>query len=230
MLSDPLLTEHYAHLGFGAVLIDQQHGLLDERTAFECVQRLEKFPSCFSIIRVCDNTTALISRALDAGACGIIAPMINNVDDAKRLVDQCRYAPVGKRSWGPTRALITDAGTEQANNYVKVFAMIETAEAIKNLDAILDLEGLDGAFVGPSDLSISLGVAPSGSPTDPTVVAAIKKVLKGCQARGKLSLLYCGDKERARASLAEGWSGVFPGADIGWMMAAAKEFADVIKN
>ena len=75
MLSDPLLTEHYAHLGFGAVLIDQQHGLLDERTAFECVQRLEKFPSCFAIIRVCENTTALISRALDAGACGIIAPI-----------------------------------------------------------------------------------------------------------------------------------------------------------
>merc|ERR1711872_410979 len=154
MLSDPLLTEHYARLGFGAVLIDQQHGLLDERTAFECVQRLEKFPSCFPIIRVCDNTTALISRALDAGACGIIAPMINTREDAQRLVEQCRYAPVGKRSWGPTRALIMDAGTEQANNYVKVFAMIETAEAIKNLDDILDLDGLDGAFVGPSDLSI----------------------------------------------------------------------------
>ena len=230
MLADPLLTEHYAKLGFGSVLIDQQHGLLDERTAFECVQQLEKFPSCFPIIRVCDNTTALISRALDAGACGIIAPMINNVEDAKRLVDQCRYAPVGKRSWGPTRALIVDAGPEQANDYVKVFAMIETGEAIKNLDSILDLDGLDGAFVGPSDLSISLGVAPSGSPTDPTVVAAIKKVLEGCQARGKLCLLYCGDKERAQAALAEGWSGVFPGADVGWMIAATKEFADVVKK
>merc|ERR1712179_322125 len=87
MLADPLLTEHYARLGFGAVLIDQQHGLLDERTAFECVQRLEKFPSCFPIIRVCDNTTALISRALDAGACGIIAPMINTREDAQRLVE-----------------------------------------------------------------------------------------------------------------------------------------------
>merc|ERR1712154_723269 len=206
MISDPIVTEHYARLGFGAVLIDQQHGLLDERTAFECVQRLEKFPSCFPIIRVCDNTTARISRALDAGACGIIAPMINTREDAQRLVEQCRYAPVGKRSWGPTRALIMDAGTEQANNYVKVFAMIETAEAIKNLDDILDLDGLDGAFVGPSDLSISLGVAPSGSPTDPVVVAAIRKVLDGCRKRGKLSMLYCGDKERAKESLAEGWS------------------------
>jgi len=230
MLADPLLTEHYAKVGFGAVFIDQQHGLLDERTAFECVQRLEKFQSCFPIVRVCDNTPSLISRALDAGACGIVAPMINNVDDAKQFVEQCRYAPVGKRSWGPTRALIVDAGTEQANSYVKAFAMIETAEAIKNLDTILDLDGLDGAFVGPSDLSISLGVAPSGSPTDPMVVAAIKKVLQGCQKRNKLSLLYCGDKERAKASLAEGWSGVFPGTDVRWMIAAAKDIVDVVKN
>merc|ERR1711942_522394 len=147
--------------------------------------------------------------------------------DAQRLVEQCRYAPQGKRSWGPTRALIIEASPKQANDYVKVFAMIETAEAIKNLDEILDLEGLDGAFVGPSDLSISLGVAPSGSPTDSVVVAAIKKVLEGCQKRNKVSLLYCGDKERAESSLAEGWSGVFPGADIAWMLGAAKEFADI---
>merc|ERR1712203_904155 len=106
MLADPLLTEHYAKAGLRAVLIDQQHGLLDERTAFECVQRLEKFPDCFPIVRVCDNSTALISRALDAGACGIIAPMINNPQEAKSLVDQCRYPPHGLRSWGPTRALI----------------------------------------------------------------------------------------------------------------------------
>merc|ERR1711937_956705 len=117
MLADPLLTEHYARLGFGAVLIDQQHGLLDERTAFECVQRLEKFPSCFPIIRVCDNTPSNISRALDAGAAGIIAPMINTVEDAKELVEQCRYAPEGKRSCGPTRALVLDLAPDVANQH-----------------------------------------------------------------------------------------------------------------
>ena len=76
---------------------------MDERTAFECVQRLEKFPSCFPIVRVCDNTPALISRALDAGASGIMAPMINNVQDAKKLVRQSRYPPHGVRSFRPTR-------------------------------------------------------------------------------------------------------------------------------
>ena len=116
-----------------------------------------------------------------------------------------RYAPGGVRSWGPSRALILDAGTEQANNYVKVLAMIETREAIENLDSILDLPGLDGAFVGPSDLSISLGVAPQGRPTDPVVTGAIDKVLSACKARGKLKMLYCGDKQWAKEALSQGW-------------------------
>jgi len=228
MVADPLLTEHYAQIGFGAVLIDQQHGLLDERTAFECVQRLEKFPNCFPIIRVADNSPALIGRALDAGAGAIIAPMINNAQDATRLVQQCRYAPVGVRSWGPSRAMAMGVGTEEANSYVKVLAMIETREAIDNLESILDVSGLDGAFVGPSDLSISLGVPPSGTPTDPTVTTAIDKVLAACKARGKLRMLYCGDKKRAKEALSQGWNGVFPGADIVWMRAAAQEFADIV--
>jgi len=228
MLADPLLTEHYAQLGFGAVLIDQQHGLLDERTAFECIQRLEKFPDCMPIVRVADATPALIGRALDAGASAIIAPMINNAQDAKKLIEQCRYAPDGVRSWGPTRALIVEAGTKDANSYVKVLAMIETREAIENLDSILDLPGLDGAFVGPSDLSISLGFPPSGSPTEPVVTKAIDKVLEGCKKRGKLRFIYCGDKERARQMLDKGWNGVFPGADVAWMRDAAKQYADII--
>ena len=124
---------------------------------------------------------------------------------AKSLAFQNRYAPAGVRSWGPTRALIMEAGAEQANSYVKVLAMIETREAIENLDSILDLPGLDGAFVGPSDLSISLGVAPSGTPTDPVVTGAIDKVLAACKARGKLRMLYCGDKERAKQALSQGW-------------------------
>merc|ERR1711972_206759 len=236
-VADPIVSEHFAKAGLGVVLIDQQHGLLDERTSFECLQRLEKFPACFPMVRVADNTPALISRALDAGACGIVAPMISTKEDAQRLVEQCRYAPHGKRSWGPTRALIGEATTEQANDYVKVFAMIETREAIENLDSILDLEGLDGAFLGPSDLSISLGVPTDlGLPKcqytlarwDPEVIAAIQKVLDGCKSRGKLGLIYCGDNERAKACLKQGWSGVFPGADIGWVAAAARASASIV--
>jgi len=221
MLADPILTEHYAKAGLGAVLVDMQHGLLDERTAFECIQRLEKFPNCFPIVRVCDNSVALISRALDAGALGILAPMINNADDARRFVEQCRYAPRGKRSWGPSRALALGM---EANDNVKVIAMIETREGIQNLESILDVEGLDGAFVGPCDLSISLGFPPKGVPTEPTVVNAIAKVLETCKKRGKLSMLYVGDQERARSALEEGWDAVFE-ADVSWISKHASEFA-----
>jgi len=228
-LADPILTEHFAKAGFQAVLIDQQHGLLDERTAFECVQRLEKFPSCFPIVRLADRSPSRISRALDAGAAGIIAPMINTLQEAKELVEQCRYAPEGKRSWGPTRALVLDLSPSVANNHVKVFAMIETKEAIENLDEILDLEGLDGIFLGPKDLSLALGVAPASNPSNPIIVSAINKVLEGCKKRKKLSLLFCGDKERARSAVEEGWSGVFPGSDMAWMIKVAKEFASVLE-
>merc|ERR1712107_588004 len=209
-VADPIVSEHFAKAGLGVVLVDQQHGLLDERTSFECLQRLEKFPACFPMVRVADNTPALISRALDAGACGIVAPMINNKEDAQRLVDQCRYAPKGKRSWGPTRALAGDITPEQANDYVKVFAMIETREAIENFDSILDLEGVDGAFLGPADLSISFGITKDlGLPKDPEVVAAIQKVLDGCKSRGKLGLIYCGDSQSSNL-LATGLVGSLP--------------------
>jgi len=259
-VADPIVSEHFAKAGLGVVLIDQQHGLLDERTSFECLQRLEKFPACFPMVRVADNTPALISRALDAGACGIVAPMINNKEDAQRLVDQCRYAPKGKRSWGPTRALAGDITPEQANEYVKVFAMIETREAIENLDSILDLDvrailgkanknsktsanqrkarannkpiiaqGVDGAFLGPADLSISFGITKDlGLPKDPEVVAAIQKVLDGCKSRGKLGLIYCGDSQRAQTCLQQGWSGVFPATDIKWLVTAAKSAASIL--
>jgi len=230
MIADPLVTEHYAKAGLQAVLIDQQHGLMDERTAFECVQRLEKFPNCFPMIRVADNCPSLISRALDAGACGIIAPMVNTREDAVRLVEQCRYAPVGKRSWGPSRASMGEVTTVEANTYIKVFAMIETREAIQNLDSILDLEGLDGAFLGPSDLSISLGVNTDlGVPRDPEVVSAIQKVLEGCKTRNKLGMIYCGSRERARQCLDQGWGGVFPGADMSWITATARDMATLVE-
>lgn len=180
-----LVTEQYGKLGFGAVLIDQQHGLLDERTAFECVQRLEKFPSCFPIIRVCDNSTALISRALDAGATGKYCLLIGQwiltlSSDWSRHPGAHDQHGGGGQEAGPAmsvsaswsallgthqvtsahekidmniiqtvdRALMIGTPPDEANKYVRVFAMIETAEAIKNLDEILDVEGLDGVFVG----------------------------------------------------------------------------------
>jgi len=227
-ISDPIVTEHYGKLGFGAVIIDQQHSLMDERTAFECIQRLEKFPSCFPIVRVCDNTPALISRALDAGAAGILGPLINTAGNAERLVTQCRYPPDGVRSFRPSRAMIMAAQPEEINSHVKAFALLETAEAISNLEEILNVKGLDGVFVGPSDLSVSLGVRPIGNLQHPDMLHATNKVLEGCKNHGKLAMIVVPSKEAAEQKLSEGWSGVFPGYDINWIISAAMQYAEIV--
>jgi len=226
LIGDPILTEHYAKAGFQAVLVDMQHGIYSESIAFQCIHRLEKFPNCFPMVRVSDNNPGLIQRALDAGAHGILAPMINNAEEAKRLVASCRYPPLGVRSWGPTRALAS-YNTVEANNAIKVIAMIETADAIKNLDEILDVEGLDGAFIGPCDLSISLGAPPLSNPTAPHVVEAITKTREGCQKRGKIGMIFVGDKARAQEALEEGWSLCIPAADISWMTETIANIVDI---
>jgi len=225
LIGDPLLTEHYAK-HFNVVLIDMQHGIYSEETAFQCIQRLEKFPDCWGLVRVAQNSYARIQRALDAGAHAILAPMVNNAEEAEYLVKNCRYPPLGIRSWGPTRAL-AHYDADAANKAVKVIAMIETKEAIDNLDAILDVEGLDGAFVCPSDLSLALGEPPLASPTATHVIDAINRVRDGCKARGKLSFLFVGDKHRAQEALTEGWSVCIPAADISWMRAAIEDIVDI---
>jgi len=226
LIGDPLLTETYAKAGFDVVLVDMQHGIYSERTAFECIQRMEKFPDSTCLVRTANNDPALIQRALDAGAQGVLAPMISNAEEARFLVKNCRYPPEGVRSWGPTRAFALH-DTKAANKAVKVIAMIENQEAVDNLDEILDVEGLDGAFVGPCDLSIALGAPPLATPTAPHVVDAITRVREGCKARGKLGMLFCGSKERAEEALKEGWSVAFPQADISWMVEAAQRITDM---
>ncbi|XP_023344901.1 uncharacterized protein LOC111714094 [Eurytemora carolleeae] len=180
----------------------------------------------YAKVRVADNNPGLVQRALDAGAFGIVAPMIINAEDAKLLVINSRYPPMGVRSWGPSRAL-ANPDTTQANLLVKVFAMIETQEAVDNINEILDVDGLDGVFVGPCDLSISLGVLPKATPTEPHVVDAIEKVKNGCQSRGKLGLLFCGDQTRAKEALREGWSLTFPGADLSWITSTLSNITDI---
>jgi len=226
LLGEPLLTEHYAKGGFNAVVVDMQHGIYSEKTAFDCVQRLEKFPHCFPLIRVSDNNPGLIQRALDAGALGILAPMINTPAQAEALVRSCRYPPLGERSWGPSRALAV-SDPHEANSVVKVIAMIETREAIDNLDAILDVEGLDGAFIGPCDLSISLGEPPQGTPTAKHVIDAINKTRDACKARNKIGMIFVGDKHRAQEALEEGWAFAAPGADALWLSKLIADITDI---
>ncbi len=150
-------AEVMAHTGWDSLLLDMQHGLMDYQTALTMLQAIST-TEVTPLVRVPWNEPGIIGRMLDAGAQGIICPMVNTRADAEALVGACRYAPQGYRSMGPTRASVYAGSdyTTQANSSVIVMAMIETRQALDNVDAIASTPGLDGLYIGPGDLGQSL--------------------------------------------------------------------------
>src|SRR5258708_18228727 len=203
-LPAPIVAESIAREGFVAVTIDQQHGLWDTAATAVAIAAIRAVGSA-PIVRVPLGAVATASRALDFGAEGIIAPMINTVADAKAFVSAAKFPPLGERSWGPTRAMtlagIGDAKTylRDANENIVTLAMIETKTAMANIDAIAAVPGIDVLFVGPSDLSIGLTDRKELDPHSDTVEAALDKIVAACRNAGKVRGPYSGHPARAGA-------------------------------
>jgi len=154
-------AEVMAHQGFDSLVVDMQHGVVDYQVAVTMLQAIST-TDVVPMARVPWNDPARLMKILDAGVYGVICPMINTREEAEALVRHCKYPPRGHRSWGPVRASIyagADYG-DHANDDIVVMPMIETAEAMKNLDEILSVPGVYGVYVGPSDLSLALGLKP----------------------------------------------------------------------
>jgi 4-hydroxy-2-oxoheptanedioate aldolase len=185
-------AEILGHAGFDSVTVDMQHGMFDFNAVLPMLQALSATPAV-PIVRVPWNDTAVIMHVLDAGAYGIICPMVNNRADAERLVAACRYAPVGMRSYGPARGLLYGGADyfDHANDEILVLGMIETLEGIKNLDDILATPGLDGVYIGPNDLALVLGARAGSDLTDKRCVDAIAHILARAQAHKKLAGIFC---------------------------------------
>src|SRR3990172_12512095 len=178
-------AEIFAHAGFDWLTIDMQHGLIDYQVAVTMLQAISTTETV-PIVRVPWNEPGIIMKALDAGAGGVIVPMVNSKAEAEAAVAACRYAPLGVRSYGPTRARF-GAGrdyVQRANDNVLCIVMIETKEAIASLDAILDVPGVDAAYIGPADLSVSLGLPPASDHEETVFANAVRAVLDGCRKRG----------------------------------------------
>lgn len=193
--------------GFDWVCIDTQHGLAGQDVMVEQLQALA-ITGTPGFVRVTWNEPDLIMRALDAGAQGVIVPMVNTADDARRAAGACRYAPRGYRSWGPIRAALgrPDFSVETANREVVCAVMIETEQALRNLDEILAVDGVDAVYVGPSDLAVSLGMAPTGDPSEARHVEAVEAIVDGCRRQNIVAGIHCGSVETARRWLARGFS------------------------
>ena len=195
------IAEALAHQGYDTLLLDNQHGLIDLRTVQEMLNSLSSSPTV-PIVRVSWNDPAEIMQCLDAGAAGVVCPMISDREEARRFVQACRYPPVGYRSFGPIRAKLIDPDGF-ANPLA--FAMIETAGAVEHLEAIAATQGLDGLFVGPWDLSLSLGYAKEADFTDPKFLRLIERILQTCKSHGLVPGIFVARIEDARKVHAMGY-------------------------
>jgi 4-hydroxy-2-oxoheptanedioate aldolase len=195
------LTEIIGLLGFDFVVIDMEHGPVDIGMAEDMVRAAE-CAGVTPIIRVSHNTGHLILRALDVGALGIHVPEINEVDEAKQMVASAKYGPEGHRGLAGVRAsrygLVGSMPeyTAAANRETMVIAHIEHIDAANHLDELLEVDGIDVYYVGPVDLSNSLGVP--GQAKDPKVVACVERCIKQIVAAGKIAGCIAADANAAR--------------------------------
>jgi 4-hydroxy-2-oxoheptanedioate aldolase len=224
-------AEVMAHQGYDSLTVDMQHGVIDYQTAVTMLQAISTTP-VIPLARVPWNDAAPIMKILDAGAYGVICPMINSPEEADALVRACKYAPRGFRSWGPVRASIyagSDYG-DHANNDLIVMPMIETAQAVKNIDAILSVGGIDAVYVGPSDLALTLGAKPRLDHDDPAVVDAQLKIVAACKRHGVVAGIHNATSGYALKMIAAGYQFVTLASDARFLAARAAEEASAVRK
>ena len=217
-------AETMAHQGWDSLTVDLQHGVVDYQAAvnmFTAISTTGTMP----VARVPWLDPGILMKVLDAGAYAVICPMVNTRADAERLVAATHYPPRGTRSFGPIRAMLY-AGADypqHANDTVVAFAMIETKEALDNLDDILDVDGLDAIYIGPSDLSLALGCKPTFDDVDPPAAEAIDHILARAKARGVVAGIHNGTPEAALKRIAKGFQFVTISSDARLMAAGAAQ-------
>ncbi len=223
-LGAPLAIEIAADAGWRAVLVDQQHGTGGHAELAACLTaaRAAGVPA---LVRVAALDAGLIGRALDAGAQGVMVPMIDTAEDARQLVAAVKYPPHGARSFGPYRAryLVEGDYMPGANAWSIACAQIETRLAVESIDTICAVEGLDMICLGPNDLAISLSSGQSRDIRAPAVLDAVRHVHARATAAGVIPFVFANDTLYARDMARMGWRVIAVGTDTAWLSAAARQ-------
>ena len=217
-------AETMAHQGWDTLTIDMQHGMIDDAALVPMLQAISTTDTV-PVVRVPWLEPGILMKALDAGAYGVICPMVNTRDDAQKLVAYTHYPPRGTRSFGPLRAVLY-AGSDyvqHANDTIVTFAMIETAEALDNLDDILSVEGLDAIYIGPSDLSLALGCTPTFDDLEPKAFEAVEHILARAKVHGVVAGIHNGTPEAALKRIAKGFQFVTISSDARLMADGAQQ-------
>jgi 4-hydroxy-2-oxoheptanedioate aldolase len=223
-------AETMAHQGWDTLTIDLQHGLVDYPAMVGMLQAIST-TSTVPLVRVPWLEPGILMKSLDAGAYGLICPMVNSADDAARFVAYTTYAPRGTRSFGPVRGLLYGGPDypQHADDTVVRFAMIETAQALDQLDAILAVEGLDAVYIGPSDLSLALGCKPTFDDVEPRVAEAIAHILARAKAHGVRAGIHNGVAEGAAARVAMGFDFVTVSSDARLIAAGSQQILKTLR-
>ncbi|MDP6784983.1 MAG: aldolase/citrate lyase family protein [Alphaproteobacteria bacterium] len=225
-------AEVMAHQGWDSLTIDMQHGVVDYPNALQMLQAISS-TDVTPLARVNWNEPGQIMKILDAGCYGVICPMVSNKSEAERFVQACMYPPKGYRSFGPIRGLIyggSDYG-EHANDEILKLAMIETKEALDNLDEIMSTPGVDGVYIGPADLSLAIGEKPSfdnpeGSPQYKKIVEILEHAKKNNIAAG----IHNASAEYAKKMIDIGFNLVTVGSDQKALTTGAKSEVSKLKK
>jgi 4-hydroxy-2-oxoheptanedioate aldolase len=230
------IAERLASVGYDYICLDVQHGLLDYPGVLHGLTAVAAAGAGASagagagagaagIVRVPPGDPAWIGRALDAGARGVIVPLISTAGQAAAAVAACRYPPTGQRSFGPVRsALAIGPAPRAADDQVACIVMIETAEGLRNAAAICAVPGVDAVYVGPSDLSISLGADdPVAGWARPEFARALADIRAAAQAAGIGCGMHCSDGDAAARFLADGFTFVSISSDLTHIQAAGRE-------
>ena len=223
-IANSFSAETMAHQGWDTLTIDLQHGVIDYQAMVGMLQAIST-TATVPIVRVPWLEPGIIMKTLDAGAYGVICPMVNTREEAQRFVAYTSYAPKGTRSFGPVRALLYGGADypTKANETIVRFAMIETAQALDNLDAILSVEGLDAIYIGPSDLSLALGCKPTFDDVDPPVTQAIDHIVARAKAHGVQAGIHNGRSDVAKARIAKGFRFVTVSSDARLLAAGSQQ-------
>lgn len=224
-------SEVMSHQGFDSLTVDMQHGVVDYQTAVGMLQAIASMP-VVPLARVPWNDPTWVMKILDAGAYGVICPMISTREQAEALVAACKYPPRGYRSWGPVRAMLYAGGDykDHANDELIVMPMIETAEALKNLDDILSVPGVDAIYVGPSDLSLALGCTPKLDQTEAPVVEAQRRIVEACRRHRVVAGIHNATAAYARQMIDIGYQFVTLASDSRFLAAKAAEAVQAVRK
>ncbi len=217
-------AEVMARSGWDSLTVDLQHGVQDYLSMVACLQAMKGEPVT-PMVRVPWNEPGIIGKVLDAGAYGVICPMVNTVEQARAFVSAVKYPPDGTRSNGPVRmALYGEPGRYQqtANEECLALPMIETREAVANLEAILDVPGIAGVYIGPSDLGYSHGLVPKLDREEPEMLAILDRVVAAATRRGLMPCLHCGTADYAVRGIAMGFRLVTISSDSNLISSAAR--------